>query len=394
MQAVQSGPWEDIDGEGGTISAFGDVLFVRATERVHRGVDALLVALENPARQTFVADPPVHQRYREALMETVTLDVGDQPVEQALPAIEKQLRLPIRLDRGPLRGEGVDDRERVALPIKTAPLATLLKLLVGEKTLVPVPSRGAIFLTTEDAAADLDRFGKTAVYDVRDLCPDIDATQACIDALAEQVSGKWEDVDGEGATTYVARAGVVAIRATEAQHREVIDLLERYREAVATSKPRDRAAAIAGEPKTVYYRVPQVVGRQLMTLLPREVAAGSWQEGGQQDGDNAEDEATAREIGTIEVLQTVPEYRVVATGDSQQVVEEEHVVLVITHRADVHDEITRLTQRVQHGDAGTGGVFGGGGGDLGGGGFGGGGFGGGGGMGGGGGGFFSTPSRR
>lgn len=384
IQSATSGPWFDIEGTGGELQWLGDVQFIRQNDKVHREIAGILAGLRQHGRRTFVLDPPQHQRLREKLEQNVDVNFREQPLVRAVAQLAEKSGADIRIDSQSLREDGIRDREPVSLVLTERKLGTVLQVLLSNLGLTWVLRDGVMWIMTEVDAEDLM---KTAIYDVRDLCRDDQESAALTEAIQHQTSGPWLDVEGTGGTITFAKSGTMVVRHTERGLDEVLSLLETYRKALSTSKPRNRDQIDMHEVVTQYYRMSTGTADDLKNLLPVLITADNWKINARPDG-----------IGTIIKVTSTPEVLNLpgkstnATSDasaSGPVVSQS--VLVIQQTREIHEKIAGVIKRVNHGDMPA--MLGLGEGDMGSGGLGGGGsFGGGGGSFGSG--FFSVPTAR
>lgn len=354
IQNETSGPWFDVDGIGGTIVLLGDVMFVRQTDRMQREVAGLLSALRKHGRMTFTLDPPQNLALRQKLQQNVTADFDATPLVTALQNLAEQAEANIRLDTTALRTKGVRERQPVSLALADRPLDTVLSLLLSTVRLKHVIRDGAILITTPENAEELF---KTAIYDVRDLCRDSDESKALTDAIQDQTSGPWFDLDGIGGTISFPKPGAMVIRHTEQQLFEILDLLETYRAALRLSKPREHKGIDMNEFITTYYRVEADIADDLVNVLPVLVRPDTWRSEVAPDA-----KGTILKVASKSDLRDVYGRTVVAAPERNEQDRSALVVaqsVLIIHQSRVaQDEIAKVIHRVQEGDA-TGGAMGG-----------------------------------
>ena len=327
--------WEDVGGQG-ALNSLGDVLFVRQNDQVHQEILMLLKALEGPGRQTFLNDPKQHLTLRETLRKNVTVDFQGTPLETAVQQLGELVEADARLDVSALQSARIRERVPISLKLQDRSLETVLQAMALELELTWLIRDGVIWITTAEVA---EAYRRTAVYDVRDLCQDADETKALIDAITSQAAPEsWSEVGGEGEIEFAA-PGLLVITQGEQLHQQVLVLIETYRSALRTSKPRIRRGTDPDEVVTVYYRLHTKMATDLVERLPVLVKNGSWKI---QQPDAP---------GTIMLVASEPDVAGLAKGNGNTPAElAERSVLIIEHTRDAHREISDVLDRIKRGD--------------------------------------------
>lgn len=314
-----SGEWIDIDGVGGDLQLLGDVLFVRQTQNVQNEVAGLLLAIEQPARQTFILDSAQNQRIRERLRENVSVDFEDTPLTEAMETLSQATGISIRLEPQSLRDEGIRVREPLTLSLEERQLDTVLAAAFHNLGLTWRIDDGVLWITTGTTAAyDL----KTAVYDVRDLCRDNDESNSLMDAIQSATSGEWMDIDGIGGEISFPKSGVMVVRQTEQLHYELLTLLENYRTALRNSRPRESDEPDPSEVLTRYYRMDKFQATDLLLQLPQIIRPGTW---------NGDDADSPGKVSLVAASET-------------------HAVLIVTQSRATQEEVMTLLRKLEGGD--------------------------------------------
>jgi hypothetical protein len=350
---VDAETWSSIGGEG-TLSMLGDVLFVHQTDALQREVQGLLVAIRKHGRRTFAPDPAEHLALRQKLEEEVSVAFADTPLETAVEQLGKDAGIDMRLDLPVLREKHVRPREPVTLKLTDRKLKTVLQAMLSNLKLTWILRDGVLWIAGPEESKDFD---KTAVYDVRDLCRDGDESEALEHAIVSGTgSEQWADNGGSAAIEF-AKPGTLVLRGQEETLTEVLDLLETYRTALRSSKPRQRDVVDPKEVVTRYYRLHDNVARSLETLLPNLVRPTSWQGAGGADVP-----------GQITYAASPPDL-FSAQGQLAKAAGKEGVkgaavvvaraVLIIRQTRAAHDEIAEVIRRIESGDSPVGAAMGG-----------------------------------
>jgi hypothetical protein len=352
IQNATSGPWFDLDGEGGQMDLVGNVLVVRQSQREQQEVARLLRALEQRARLAYVSDPPQNEMIREALQHPCPINVEGKPLDVVISEIGNQLHIPVDLDLPSLQAEGLTGTEEVNLSLENKPARTILRFLlqdIGGTPLTAIPEWGVLRVTTQSTA---DEKMATVVLDVSDLLGVV-SSQDLIVMIQSETNGPWYDVDGEGGTIDVTPHGCLVIRQNEKNHQEVIKLLEQQRQLLSLGKPLPKKDLNAVE--TRYYRFPEKAALDLLSVIPQEIAPETWKSMGHPDA-----------IGTISLVsiglqsrppqggflqmggmgESSPKEKPAATTEKK----EQQATLIIRQSVAVHEKIERFVNELLYGD--------------------------------------------
>ena len=343
------------DGGTGQIALLGDVLFVRQTSRNHRRIAGLLEGLRKPARRTVIDEPVVHVAIRASLDRPANVKFAAKPLAAAIEELSKNAAIDIRLDRIALRSGKITERTPVTFELTEQSLRTTLNLLVAKYKLSWVVRDGAVWITTDEESRNPANL-RSAVFDVRDLCPDTNMSTELGMAIQDQAdSCSWED-DGDIGSLAFAKSGIMVVSQAERGLDSIQTLLENYRVALRNSKRRVNPDS---DPESVikrYYRMPTEVAVDLEKELPTLLAPGTWKS-----------EKTPMGVGSIRRLQS---WRAAAptTDASKGEVNTDatsYSILIIEQKRKVHTEFADLLHKIQFGEGGP--AFGGGMGGMGGG---------------------------
>jgi hypothetical protein len=337
--------WNEVGGIG-VLSFLGDVMFVRQTEEIQRQVQGLLTALRRHGRQTFIFDPPQHAVLREKLVANLSVDFLDTPLETAAANLATLSQADIRLDVPALREQRIREREPVTLKLADRPLKTILQAMLMDLDLTWMLQDGVLWITTAERA---EESLKTAVYDVRDLSRDQAESDALREAILSQTENSaWDEVGGPG-SLHFARPGTLVVLNDEDVLMEVLDLLETYRTALRTSKPRDRHAPDPNEVITVYYRMHATIADDLVDALPKLVAPETWKSQTRPDASGEILQVASRP----EVLDVAGQLGLDSgkgTSEQARMLVVSRAVLVISQTRAAHDEIAKVLSRIESGD--------------------------------------------
>ena len=346
MSTVAPEHWEEVGGAG-VLGQLGDVMLIRQTDELQRHVQGLLAAVRRHGRQTFVCEPPQHTALREKLSAIVSVDFKDTPLDEAIGALAVQSGADIRLDSPALRHVRIRDREPVTLKLTDRKLETVLQAMFMDLKLTWLLQDGVLWVTTAERA---EEHLKTVVYDVRDLCANDKEAEALIEAITSQTDvSTWDESGGPGALA-VAKPGTLVVMNHEPVLMEVLRLLETYRNALRTSKPRAETVVDPEEVITVYYRMHATMASDLIELLPKLVQPGTWRSETQPDGKGEIFRAaSAPELFSQEGKLAMQAGKDDGGKDTTLVVA--RAVLIIRQTRAAHEEIAKVVHRIETGDA-------------------------------------------
>lgn len=363
QNSVDPQSWLDTNGGPGTLVLLGDVLFMQQTARARRIVEGLLAGLKEHGRQTFVGDSIEHISIREKLKERFSVNFDDKPLIDAIGELSKLGGVEIRMDRADFEADGIRDREPLTLSLSNQKLSTILTALSTKFKIDWTLEDGTVLLCSRENESEVLR-GKIAIYDVRDLCRNLDESDALADAIMTQVNpDTWLETAGGSGTINFPKSGLMVIWQTERIHGIVLRQLEAYRQALKSSKIREQKDP-GKEVKTIFYKMQTSIAMSLSLALKELVAPESWMS--KENGDA---------IGTVRMLPSTP--TVLEVKGKEPAVSLENSVLMIRQTNENHLKIAELIWNIENGNSKQGAGGGVGGGGLGGGGQGGGGFGGG-----------------
>lgn len=282
-----SGPWFDIDQEGGTISRVGDLLIVRQSFGVHEEVETLLAALtvvgKKQAHATAIpvrgtTDDGSAERNTEAILSRkVTFEYDNVSLRAMMIDLSKQTGLEFILDIPALEEDGISTDELVTIKLKDVTLRAALDIALAPHGMTIVFRNGVIKVTTEIAAGDLLT---NTVYVVDDILAagQVDS-DSLIDMLMTQTSGPWFDIDAEGGTIGMWLRPTLVVRQTRKVHAEIAAILIELRQGLAKRKPDGKKQAKdTDEVVLVTYDWTNIAddGEQLLTAIKTMVAPKTW----------------------------------------------------------------------------------------------------------------------
>ena len=238
--------WEHVDGEGGTIGVGRGRLIVRQDYQTHFQVRQLLQAVEefvvrgSKTKSMLVARPGYPHEEDAAifkrLAEPQDINVAEAPLDEALRQLAEAGRYRLWLDKEALTSDGINTDQTVTLKLSGTTLNTVLHRLLEPLTLTFIVEEGALVVTTQVKA---DEMVSTHICFTGDI-PEAHTASDLLTAIEVATSAKWELSDGEGGVQWKGVPEWLVIRQTQACHREIAELFDDLRQAMAA--PQEAAA--------------------------------------------------------------------------------------------------------------------------------------------------------
>ena len=344
MQATDA-LWEEIDGSGGRVSIVGDVMTIRQTYQVHRGLPQLLEAIANPGAPGGGIYQAEEVACLRELAVTTNVNFTDTPLCDVVEFLSRQHEMPIFLDTIAIEEAGLLSDEPISFVMSGKSLATTLRLMLSEFELTTVIRSGELFVTTIEVA---NEHLHSVVYDVRKIQ---DPSQL-LEALPALTSGLWEEIDGSGGEMSLTENGLLIVRQTEEIHREIASVLKTF-VAKGTNQTPHRVRRTL---ETRLYRLPSETADDLREALPLTIAPETWRGDGPSNPD--EDSLAVGTIQKVSVGQKVIELarpkstsqpaKKTAAGDATKADEKpappetivvSESVLIINQTAAIHNRI-------------------------------------------------------
>lgn len=175
---------------------------------------------------------------RRALGETITLDVDQLPLEQAVRDLARKLSVPVEFDRETIKQEEVSLETKVTGHVPRITLRSALNLLLRDEFLNYVVVNEVLLVTTTQRSLEIMQ---TRLYDVTDLIVTRETStpgRADFTGLTNAIRAccapnSWEELSGPGCMIGIpsAKVQVLAVRQSQAVHDEVAQFLADLRKA-------------------------------------------------------------------------------------------------------------------------------------------------------------------
>lgn len=280
------GAWRNTGvGSGGTLYVGTRRWIVRQCQRTHDEIGGLLNAVEqlasgrSKARFVDVRRPGYPAAAEEALLARLSRP-SDVPISAAsLPEFAQKLHqtheVPVWIHRSSLAQDGIAlGQLRVSLPGRGRPLLEELAESLESQSLEMVIENGYVVIATQPMAAECVF---TRVYRVDDIPEAADPQRFAEIVMVVGTGYDWGMIDGVAGTLQQLTRGLLVVRTSYREQRQIMELLERLRDP-------ERAAAADAAATAAELRCYPVLDERLLTdietLLP-ELLGGkeAWPEG-------------------------------------------------------------------------------------------------------------------
>lgn len=268
LQSMTPGPWMDSEGTGGSIAAFGSGLSVKQNWRNHLEIAVLLNALEKRQFARLVRFPQQHARAEAALRQTVSVQLMEAPLYEAIPHLSDLAQVRIIVDHLALDDLGISSDAPVSLSLTDVPLETTLDLALREFDLTTIIQDGLLTVTSRDRAAE-ERY--TALYDISRLTTAEGDASDLINAI-QTTTSPWMEIDGEGGDIVAPGGGLLLVRQTREAHAGIERLLSFHQK----NLPEEGTIASAARLETRFYHLQAETAEDLLTVIPQTIAPETW----------------------------------------------------------------------------------------------------------------------
>lgn len=220
------GPWQEIDGEGGTIGEYAyhgrGALIICQTDGVHREIADLF---REDRRLRAAQPPPPASPVSQVVQKLRDFRIHQVPLDQFLDTLRRELPVPLIVMRAGFEQVGLKLDQPVTLEVGRLPLGDGLNLLfeLNDLPISWVEEHGALVISPKsyaDGARTVRVWNVTDLLDQRHEASFLDFGYL-IEAIQNQTSGPpdapWQEIDGEGGTIGafdVPGASLLAIRQT------------------------------------------------------------------------------------------------------------------------------------------------------------------------------------
>ncbi len=156
---------------------------------------------------------------RKQLHETeVTLDLENQPLSNAINALQQETSMALTIDTNALQLEGISLDEPITIHLPEMPLCDALEAILAPMDLTYEVHERYVKVTTMSAVKMAVRF-----YDLAFVLPSTEGLQDVRNTIEQVVEEQWEVVGGTGSISTIG--SMMIVRCGEKAHREIEKLL-------------------------------------------------------------------------------------------------------------------------------------------------------------------------
>lgn len=290
IHRATTGPWNVVDGAGGSVALSGKTLIVRGTERDHEEVEVLLGGIQlwregrlkhgsavlHPQWSPTEDDDRIVAALKQKRDE---LTFDGTPLKDAIQFLSDTSGVRIILDTASFEGENIDPTAPVQQSGRDLTLQAALDMILEPFALTAIIDHGFLVVMTKTEA---DTRHRTIIYDVRDLMARI-ATDDLIPLIKEDSIFAWGDTAGEGSIVSPL-SGCLIVRHSDEAHRSVVSFLQGIRETPDDGEGKKKPEADTDEPdrlETRFYPIlREGAASQVQTAIVELVTPESWSAAG------------------------------------------------------------------------------------------------------------------
>lgn len=278
LQAETSGPW-DIDEPGtGTISSFGNHLFIRQTLKIHREVEGLLAAFRRTEPILLLERTEADLAIIKLLDEhKVSYDWPDVTLGRFQSKLQELVGCRVELDEQALTDAGLDADARLNARARNLRLGVALNrdLENVNGTGVTFSVRhGILWLTTTEKA---DETYETVVYNLESLGITGPRIDELIELLKNDTGGPWhEDEPGTGTIMRLPSDNRFVVRQTRRVHSEILGIISSLRDRPTAEALFHSAKAAPKPPVTRFYKMNSKTAEALLVAVPVALSRTAW----------------------------------------------------------------------------------------------------------------------
>lgn len=279
LQQETSGPWHSDEPGTGTITPFGNYLFVRQTSGNQRQVQGLLEALRRPEPIVLIGRSQEDLRLRRILEEkVVSFDWPEMTLAEFAQRLTEMTGAKFKLDEQALTDEGLDTDTLIVARSKNLPLSQALDIVlsnVNGTELMIVIEDGVFHIISGEKYCGVY---ETILYNVGWLGITGERLEEFVSLLEQETSGPWDaEEPGTGMISAFPHRSSLLVRQTPNVQREILVLLRDLR-----FLPKDEPLFVAAKDggkhvRTKYYRMAPETAEALAKLIPESIAIGTWE---------------------------------------------------------------------------------------------------------------------
>lgn len=232
--------WDEVGGPG-SIKAHRQSLVISQTQEVDEQIQQFLTALRKvkeaaPRRERAWAEDTMNvaamEQIQQKLARRVTLNWTENPLADAMDAVQKEYLIPVQFDKKALEEAGAGTDTPVSLQVTDVALGNALKVCLQRLDLTYIIRDEVLLITTPEKA---NNFLQVAVYPVADLVSQTnDEADADYEHLQEVITTTiapttWDEVGGPGSIKAFENAGSLVISQTQEVHEQLADLFAKLR---------------------------------------------------------------------------------------------------------------------------------------------------------------------
>lgn len=275
---MDSGNWEDVDGDGGTFAIVGETMIIRQTFLGQRQIARTLALIEEPPQsQALVGVCTGYARMKAILDQPADVNASDMPLSHVLKFLFEQHALPYEVDERSLAEEAISLDHMVSMKLSNRPLGKLLTLILDDLQLTYQIRNGLVRVLTKTEA---ENQMASKVYNLGDLSSSPQVLPQLMTAISRTVNGQWKEIQGEGGEAVPSAFGhLLFVKQTDQVHSEIEQLIQ-HLQLSWKNQAINEQTFMTPDLIIKTYKMPSEVAVNMLGAVQKFVEPSSWSKGG------------------------------------------------------------------------------------------------------------------
>lgn len=345
LESETSGPWDADEPGTGSISLFGNHVFVRQTSGVHREVEGLLAAFRRTEPILLLNRTPADLAIIKLLDERrVSYELPEATLRQFQAKLKEMVECPVELDIQALTDAGLDADALFSARARNLRLGVaLVRDLenVNGTELTYLVRQGTLWLTTAEKANETY---ETVIYNLESLGITGSRLDKWINLAKSETSGPWdEDEPGTGTMMRLPSDNRIVVRQTRHVHAEIVGFISSLRDRPSAEPLFQSAKASPKPPVTRFYKMNSKTAEALLVAIPVALAKTTWRVESKAVPASEAGTQLSSEAASTGHLTIIPVPAKTETGTQESIpADPDACFLSVTHTPEVHEQVVQI----------------------------------------------------